>query len=145
MATKKKYSNNVDSGARHHYDVYELMGNEAFHIAPFSQEMEAFRVAEALAALDVLDSGVDTGSKYVVRARPTTAHNIHKRDARGVKRTYDNMTRAREGLAKLFAETDNFWKEPLEGSGEVPAGIITEDKPKKRLIKRKPKSAKATA
>lgn len=153
--TKKKYINNVDANKRHHYDVYEItFGGTAVHIAPFTQEMEAFRVAEALAALDVLDEGVEH-STYLVRSRPSAAHTIHRKNARSVKRTYESISLARKRLMAMLDDTsdDRYWEDaPTETSAgnDDPESIAvtkaTKDdwkdvtpKKKRSVLKRKPK------
>lgn len=130
MATPKKYVNNVDCNARHHYDVFELIDDRAYHIAPFTQEYDAARVAEALAAADVLNEGAIHDSKYVVRARATVAHNIHRHDARSVRRKTKSIAAMRKRLADLLsaesAWMDNLPTKTSVGDDEIP------EKPKKK-------------
>lgn len=103
MATQKKYSNNVDTGARHHYDVYELIGDEAFHVAPFTQESDALRVADALAALMLVEKDfhkipADFAPRFIVRARPTVAHKIYETNAKQLDREVKSFGMFMEAL-----------------------------------------------
>lgn len=145
MATKK-YSNNIDNDIRHHYDVYEVHGEVAYHVAPFAQEYQAQRVADALAALDDAERNYpyvrrETLTKYVVRARPSGAHKIYETDAQKIHGEISRFHTLTETLAAFSQEALEDIKLPTE----APEGFALPEKKNpiktKKLMKKKDKSA----
>lgn len=143
MATKK-YKNNVDSNSRHHYDLFELQGETAIHIAPFTRELDAWRACDAYAALDALESDL-APSEYVVRSRPSAAHAIYRADADKIKHKYKLVRDARRRMMALFEKDyPEYATETSVGDDEptlptvAPEGFaLPEKKPKKKRSLRK--------
>lgn len=117
MATKKY--DNGDGVKRHHYDVYELLGEKAYHIAPFTNESEAIRCAEAYAALAYVDrehfeiypyETPSNTSSFVVRARATKDHNIFRHESADINRAVKNFGKIKDGLFSYLKDAE----EPVE-------------------------------
>ena len=108
MANKKKYQNNVDLNTRHHYDVYEIIGDHAYHIAPFTQELDAKRVADALAALAYAENSdlIVDESRYIVRARPTVAHKIYDINPKELNKQIEGFRAFRKRIFSTLDEQD---------------------------------------
>ncbi len=118
MATKKKYVNNVDADARHHYDCYELIGDEAFHIAPFTREEEAQRVADGLAALLLVEKNFQNYPKeffprFIVRARPSAAHKIYETDSNKLDAQVKSFNLFWEAMKVNINQPDTFSDGPV--------------------------------